>query len=289
MSIREDILFPIGRLVQGSLYEPQTTDAENKPLTYRQGEKAGQPRVKYYFAIAIEKGPESHWHQTPWGAVILQAAKTGFPQGQWNSPHFAWKVEDGDSQVPNKAGNKPCDREGFPGHWVVKLSSSFAPQIFNENATMPLVEKDHIKLGDYIQVYGSVSSNDASQQPGVFINFQHVAFMGYGQRIIVGIDPKKIAWGQGPKPAGMSATPLSNGAFTPQPTAPMTPPQAAPMTPPPVATPAPTMTPPPAPYPELLQPPVGPKMTALAQGTYEQYKQAGWTDEQLIQQGLMSA
>ena len=35
MSNRTDLLTPVGRLVQGSLYEAQTTDAEKRPLTYK--------------------------------------------------------------------------------------------------------------------------------------------------------------------------------------------------------------------------------------------------------------
>src|ERR1700733_10382568 len=111
MSNRIELLTPVGRLVQGSLYEPQTTDAENKPLTIRSGPNGGQPRVDFYFALAVPKGGEQHWSQTQWGAKIWQAGHVGFPNGQTQSPTFAWKVTDGDSQVPNRMGKKPADRE----------------------------------------------------------------------------------------------------------------------------------------------------------------------------------
>ena len=49
------ILTPVGRLVQGDCFEPQTTDAEGKPLLIKNGPNAGQPRVEYFMAIAVPK------------------------------------------------------------------------------------------------------------------------------------------------------------------------------------------------------------------------------------------
>ena len=269
---RENILTPIGRLVQGSLYEGQTTDAEGRPLISKTGANQGQPRVNFYFAIAIPKGLEGDWRQTSWGQKLLNVGLKGFPQGQTNSPSFAWKVVDGDSQVPNKKGRKPCDREGYPAHWILNFSSSIAPNICNANGTQQILEKDAVKLGDYIQVYGSVVDNESMQQPGVFLNHQYVAFAGYGERIVLGIDPKDIGFGADPLPAGASLTPIESG-FNPAPA------QKMPL--------------PPA-YPEILTPPVplsAPKRTLTPKSngaTYEQLLAAGWTDDLLIQHGMMS-
>ena len=211
MSNREDILTPVGRLVQGSLYDGQTTDAENRPLVYKTGPSMGQPRKDFYFALAIAKGAEKHWSETEWGAIIYRVGHVGFPNGQTRLPTFAWKIIDGDSDMPNKMGRLPRDREGYPGHWVLNFSCGFAPGIFNADGTQPITEPYHINLGDYIQVFGSVSDNGALQQPGVYLNHSMVAFAGFGKRISTGADPKAVGFGQSPLPVGASATPLEQG------------------------------------------------------------------------------
>lgn len=276
MSTRVELLTPVGRLVQGNLYSGSTTDAENRPLVYKTGPNMGQPRVNFWFSLALAKGMETHWNQTPWGKKIYDVGQAGFPNGAANSPHFAWKIIDGDSIIPNTQGKKPCDNEGFPGHWILKFSGSFAPSLYNDNGTLALTEPNAIQLGDYIQVYGYVEDNKSTQQPGVYLNHSMIARAGYGQRIIAGADPKAVGFGGSPLPSGASATPIA--AFTP--------PVAAVV--PPVSAPAPI---PPA-YPQILTPPIPgvavKKLTDKANGaSYEQLISVGWTDELLIQHGMM--
>ncbi len=278
MSNREDLLTPVGRLVQGSLYNGQTTNAENKPLEYKTGPNAGQPRVDFYFALAIPKGSERHWMETPWGQKIYKVGQAGFPQGQYNSPSFAWKIVNGDSTEPNRVGKKPCDREGYPGHWVLNFTSAFAPSIYNADGTQQLLEPNAVNLGDYIQVYGTVADNQSQQQPGVYLNHSMVALAGYGTRIVLGADPKQVGFGQSPLPTGASLTPVAQG-FNPAPS------YVSP-------TPPPTQTVTPPPYPQILTPPVPPVRVMLpaANGiTYDQYIANGWTDALLIQHGMMKA
>jgi hypothetical protein len=295
MTDRIELLTPVGRLVQGSLYEPTTTDAEGNPLTVKNGPNAGQPRVEYFFSLAIRKGTEQHWMHTEWGAKIYQTAQQAFPNGQAQSPAFAWKVTDGDSQVPNRKGRKPCDREGFAGHWVLSFKAGFAPQTFSKvtGQLIELPQKDAINLGDYIQVYGSISGNNSQQQPGIFLNHKFVALMGYGERIISGPDPESVGFG-GPLPPGASPVPLAgigvNIADTNVPLVAAVP-SIQPVTP---------QQPVPPPYPQILTPPAVPamppitppqpvrKLTAKAAGfTYEQLVAEGWNDQLLIQHGYM--
>lgn len=285
MSNKEDILTPVGRLVQGSLYEGSTTDAENRPLVYKSGVNAGQPRQDFFFALAIPKGAETHWNQTDWGRKIWAVGQAGFPNGQANAPTFAWKVKDGDSTIPNRKGRRPCDCEGFQGHWILNFNRPSPPAIYNEFGTEAILEPDFVKLGDYIQVYGQVVDNESLQQPGVYLNHSMVAFSGHGKRIIAGPDPKAVGFGQAPKPPGASAVPLDN--FTP----PMQSATGAIAYPPAAPAPAsPPVTPPPAPHTAILTPPAAPAkvLTAQAAGaTYEQLIAAGWTDALLVQHGLM--
>jgi len=277
MSTRIDLLTPVGRLVLGSLYTGATTDAEGRPLVYKSGPSMGQPRVNYWFNVAIAKSNESHWNQTEWGGKIWNVGQTGFPNGQANSPLFAWKIIDGDSNIPNTQGNKPCDNEGFPGHWILKFSGSFAPSLHNENGTAVLIEPNAIQLGDYVQVYAYVEDNKSTQTPGIYLNPSMVARSGFGKRIVSGADPKAVGFGSAPLPAGASATPLAS--FAP----------AVPVPAAVTVVPAPAPTPPA--YPEILTPPipaVGKTITAKANGaTYEQLISIGWTDDTLVEHGLM--
>jgi hypothetical protein len=303
MSQSENITSPVGRIVAGSLYEPQTTDGDGNPRVIKNGPNAGQPNPSYFFAVAIPKNPgETHWSQTEWGQKIWGVGHTAFPQAA-QSPAFAWKVEDGDSQIPNTKGKRPCENEGFLGHWVIKLSSGFAPKIYQEGkgAWDQITTPGFVKPGYYVQVAFTVRGNGSQQKPGVYLNHNMVAFRAFGAEISFGPDVSAAGFGAAPLPAGASLTPLAATAPLPAP------PVAAHMPPPavPVAAPAPAVALPPvvpntqfanvaaiAPPPA---PPVAPEipvrqMTAAANGiTYEQYKASGWTDDQLVANGLMVA
>ena len=306
---RVNFTTPVGRLVMGSLYRPQDKDADGKPLVVKNGPNAGQPTVRYFFAVAIPKNPgEQHWASTEWGQKIWAAGHAGFPQGQANAPTFAWKVVDGDSQVPNSKGKKPCEREGYPGHWVISFSSGFPPKIYNRDGTAAIVEPDAVKLGYFVQVNGDVDANGNTMKPGVYINHNMVALSAYGPEIVVGPDVASAGFGAAPLPAGASATPL--GGFTPSaPVAPAYAPPAMPPAAPPPVTGVPTMSPSSAPNPAFLQvpppaapamavppapavpvapAPTAPVMTPAANGvSYASYIAAGWQPDQLRAAGLM--
>lgn len=274
---------PVGRLVQGSLYKGNTQDAEGNPLVTKSGPNAGQPRVDYFFALAIPKTGETHWNQTEWGKKIWEVGQKSFPNGQANAPSFAWKIVDGDSTVPNRRGRKPADREGYPGHWVLSFSSGYAPKVYNRDGTEVITEPGAVKLGYYVQVAGVCAGNGSMQQPGVYLNHSMVALSGYGPEIVVGPDPSSVGFGASPLPAGASAAPVG-GLPSPASAAPAAP----------VAPPVPPVAPPVTPNPGFLTPPVPPVaparvMLPAANGaTYEQLIGAGWTDALLVQHGMMA-
>ena len=273
----EKLKSPIGRLVMGSLYTPDTEDFYGKPLT----DKSGKSIVKYWIKVAVAKGGETHWNQTPWGQLIWNEAVKAFPDGRYNNRQFAWKVTDGDSTEVNQKGTRPCDNEGFPGHWILSFSTQFAPTLCNIDGSLFTMPEGAIKTGYFIQVYGSIEANVAQINPGMFLNFSHVGFIGYGPEIMrSNIDPKTIGFGDGPMPAGCSPVPVGMSSQQNTPTAQPSPAAAPTPAAPPVA-------PAPAPYTAILTPKT---MTAKANGlTYEAYKTAGWTDEQLNQNGMMLA
>lgn len=310
MAQRTSITTPVGRIVMGNMYKPSTTDADGKPLVVKNGPNVGQPRVNYFFALAIPKGPERHWAETPWGAEIWKVGHTAFPQAA-NSPAFAWKAEDGDSTVPNKKGRKPVDNEGWAGHWILKFSGGFAPKIYrSENGGfVQVTEENYLKPGYYAQVNGTIDGNGSSQNPGLFLNHSMVCFSAFGPEISFGPDVNEAGFGQAPLPAGASMTPPATSIPMPAVTSPSV---AAPPAPIPTAISAPPI--PVMPNPAFLQVPAVPAlpttsvpaiavpappsptaiafpskvMTAKANGaTYETFIAAGWTEANMIAQGFL--
>jgi hypothetical protein len=293
----EQITTPVGRFIGGALYDPETTDMDGKPLVAR--DKI-TPRVSYSVGIAIPKTPGcQHWANEPWGAKIWAFANQEFRNGETQRPDFSWKIQDGDSTIPNKRGRKNCEREGYPGNWIIWFSGGFAPRVYNSDGSQELIEKNYIKPGYYIQVAGNYSSNMPSQSPGLYMNLSMVAFQAYGPEISVGPDPSAAGFGQGVVlPAGATTTPVGN--FNPAPPPVNSGPPA--VTPPPMVNAAPPVqTPPPATVPTqphtaiLVPPPVQPvavpparQMTAKANGaTYEQFIANGWDDARMIADGYM--
>lgn len=284
---RTDILLPVGRLVAGSLTKPQEKDAEGRPLTIKTGPQTGEPRQDWFFGVAIPKGGVANWWDTPWGAQILAVGQAAFPNN-YQSPKFAWKITDGDSTVPNTKGKKPCDREGYPGNFIVHLSSGFAPKTVNATGSAS-IDPELIKPGHYVEVLANVVGNGSTQQPGVFLNHALVAYAGYGPEINLGIDAASVGFGQHALPAGATAVPLSAlpapgavaGAMMVAPAVTLVPttPHTAILVPP--APGGPSMPPP---------PPAAHVMLPAAQGaTYEAYVAAGWSDAQMIANGLLQA
>lgn len=217
MAQKVNITSPVGRIVMGSLYDPSTTDAEGKPLVVKTGPNAGQPRVNYFFALAIPKGAEPHWAHTPWGQQIWNVGNQAFPNAA-QSPAFAWKIEDGDSQIPNKKGRKPVENEGWRGHWILKFSGGFAPKVYQQEGAgyVQVMQKDFCKPGYFVEVAFSVDGNGSQSQPGVYINHSMVCFRAYGPEISFGPDVASAGFGQSALPAGASMTPPAGAIPMPQ-------------------------------------------------------------------------
>lgn len=259
---------PTGRIVAGDVYKFQTKDADGKPLVIKSGPQAGQPAKKIYFGLAIPKIPGQHWSQYPrlaekpdrpsWGEAIWTAAHQWMANAS-QAPKFAFKVTDGDSAIPNGKNNKPCDNEGWRGHWILHCSGTFAPKVYTADGSAIIPEVDAVRPGYYVQVAGSTVGNESSQNPGVYINPDMIALRGFGPIINTGgADPGAAGFGGGAlppgastmPPSGMMPTPPAQGVPQPPPGHPaaMMPPQG--MYP---APPVPGYTPPP-PYPAILNP-----------------------------------
>ncbi len=292
---------PVGRIVMGNLYKGNDKDVDGKPRVVKSGPNAGQPTIQFFFALAIPKNPgETHWSQTAWGKQIFAVGSQAFPNAA-QSPAFAWKIEDGDSAIPNKKGRKPCDTEGFAGNWILKFSSGFAPKIYRVEGSgyVPETTPDYVKPGYFVEVNFTVDGNGSQQQPGVYVNPNIVMFRAYGPEIISGPDVSACGFGQSPLPAGASVVPLAsvdNGFSAPAPIPAL---PGAPVIGGAIPSAAGIMSAPTIPvipnvaFAGIVAPPPPPpapvrQLTALAQGaTYEQLIANGWTDALLVTQGLM--
>ncbi len=289
-----DILTPVGRLVQGDCFEGQTKDAEGKPLVVREGPNAGKERTTFFMALAIPKTEVTY--AALWAQIHDEAVRS-FPllfdaQGACSLPTFAFKVRDGDSVIPNQSGKRPCDLEGFPGHWILNFSGGFAPKVYRKGGQELVQSPEEVKRGYYVRIAGSVAGNGSTQRPGVYLNHSMVELCGYGAEIYSG--PDGSLFGESPAaplPAGASATPLVPTSPPPGAAAPV----AAVAAPMPVAAPVavvPAMAPGVQAAPDFLNAPPGaaapPAPAVAVPAVITEFKLpdgSQWTHAQLIQAG----
>jgi hypothetical protein len=268
---------PKGRMVGGDAYKmTQNTDSKTGQPKLRQD---GSPMMSSYIALAIPKNDPA-W--SAFKAMCDAEALKAWPNGQTQHPQFASKIEDGDSTIPNKKGKRNADREGFPGHWIVKFGSGYAPKVVYWDNNRGWVESTggHVKLGDFISVAGTIDSNKSAESPGMYMNLNQVAFEREGPAITVGIDPNDAFGSRGPGNGAPAGTSQTAGAATTQSSGTagggsysgyMD-----------------TDAPPP-PGDDAPPPPSGPQMTEKAQGkSYESFTAKGWTDAQLRQHGYIA-
>ena len=201
-----DILTPVGRIVSGHpMVATIVTDDQNKP---KMGADGITPRTEVYFGLAIAKGAEQQWAQTEWGQKIYAEAVAGWPAGEHGAPTFAWKIIDGDSAIPNKKGKTPNSRDGWPGHWVLQLSTGIDVKCYHAGRYSPeqqIKNKAELKAGDYVRVQINCKANAPSPSPGVYLNPQLVELTRAGIEIQTGTGPAAsdaFAGAAGTLPAG---------------------------------------------------------------------------------------
>lgn len=272
-----------GRIVQGDPYRmEQRKDDNDQPRV----KADGTPMMSSFIALAIPKG-DPNW---PAHRALFDAeAQKAWPNGEWQHPSFANKIEDGDSTIPNKKGKRNADREGFPGNWIVKLGSGYAASVKywddvkGWTDSIPNSGGPQVKCGDYVSVIGTIDTNGPSKSPGMYMNLNVIALEREGVAIQqTSIDLNAALGTRGPGGAAVPPTPPVSAASPPPPAhTPPSPPIASPSNPPPPPHTG-FMAPPPA-------PPAGPVMLPAANGvTYEAYIAAGWTHEQMVAAGYIA-
>lgn len=187
-----ELTTPVGRLVSGHPMEQNQVTKKIDGVKVPQFWPDKTPTMKTYVGIAILKGAETEWKQTAWGQQMVLAAQAGWPSGEFNAPTFAWKMDDGDSPVPNKNGVKPCDREGWPGHWIIHASTNYNTPSYHAGKVKPheaIKNKNEIKRGDYCRLVIGVVGNNPSESPGNYVNLCLFELTRAGQLIVGGGGP----------------------------------------------------------------------------------------------------
>lgn len=286
------ILFPVGRLIQGSLYEPKTTDAEGNLLIVKNQKslRFGLPKVEYYLGVAIPKTPGiAHWsHEVnpnprigAWGAKIASAAQTFWGDLVNQTKDFSWKVLDGDSLDYDKSTppKRICDKPNHAGNWILTFGGEKAPKIVNSDGSAYILEKDVVKRGYYIQVNANVTTNGSSQNKGIKLYHNLVSFQYPGEEIVTALDPASIGFGGGSAPVGVIPVGIQRDSLP-----------SISMPQPPVG----LIAPPPSIIPnhgfvnQVGTPPPPTAIRMLKNGaTFDNYIAAGWTEAQIVEAGLL--
>ena len=186
-----------GRLVQGNVFEPQTTDMQGRPLT----DINGNPKVQYFIGVAVQKNTDDF--NQAWANVYGVGARD-WPTGEYGRADFSWKIIDGDD--PKHAG-----KEGFAGNMIFRFTSGFPFQAVAKNAERPITNPAEIKRGYFVRIFFTVAGNKSLQKPGVYLNCSVVEVLAYGEEITSGPDASALVTGAGMAPTipGMQANPVA--------------------------------------------------------------------------------
>lgn len=222
---RFPIVSPIGRIVEGDPWTAQEKDASGQLRVIKTGPNAGKPNPQFYIGLAVPKLVNGQNNQdfAAFYAFVDQVARTGWPNlfpngGPCIRQDFAWKIRDGDGF--SREGKPLKDKPGFAGHWVISFASSFAPEVVVETSPgvyAAITDKELVKRGYYVRVGASISSNESTQTPGLYLNLEKLELKGKGEVINTGISAAQ-AFGQqaaGAIPEGMQALTAADLAGAP--------------------------------------------------------------------------
>lgn len=172
------VVIKSGRLLQGDCFEGSDTDQQGRLRT----DKSGNPKMQWYVGVAIPK-TDPNFQEVY--AKMQERAQLDQPN-EFSLGHFAWKLIDGDT--PEYSG-----KAGFAGHYLIKLTSGFAPEVFNQQ-NQTITDKTAIKRGDFVQVLMSVKGNGepGTGKPGIYLNIHKIKLICYGDPISNGPSAETI-------------------------------------------------------------------------------------------------
>lgn len=204
---------PVGRIVSGN-----PAVSQNK-TNFQTGEAVkgqdGQPVQQWRCEIAIPKDQFGAVYQ-----AMVQEVSTLYPinpqTGQPNvNRDFSWKFVDGDSpETPKRSKIAYNAREGYPGHYIVKISTeAFAPSIYKfENGAYRQIDPSEIKCGDYVVANVDIKVHN-NNDGGLYVNPNGFELVGYGTAISGsgGANPEEMfSRQQHQLPPGASTAPVGN-------------------------------------------------------------------------------
>lgn len=192
----DNLKLPKSRIVSGNttLWE-QAVDYHTKQ---KKTDKNGNPLMQNWVHLAI---PKQDFITHVWPHMV-QEAMTKYPNAsqihpdQYLNDRFAWKVIDGDSPLCPEGSKVPYNqREGFPGHYIIKLSTyAFCPDtVVYQNGMYQKVDKSQVKTGYYVVATVKVEAH-ADKNGGLYWNPNIYELVEIGQVIAGegGGDPNKL-------------------------------------------------------------------------------------------------
>lgn len=288
------ILYGCGR--DGGI-EQRTKDGKGNPLLT----KEGKPRHEWVVGLGIPKKPgELAFWQTSWGAQIYAAGRASFPNlfapdgSLIPGRKFSWKVQDGDSQEYDQNGKRWCDKEHYPGNWVVTLKTQLqAPSLWTSPDGKQFLQADPkcFKNGYWVVARLTADSNNDPQKSGLFMNPQMLLYVKQDAEIVSrSDDPSGAFAGTVSAQAPVGSTPAVGSA------SPSLPPPGAAAAPAPAPAPVqtavqphPSIMTPAAPPPPAAPPapPAGPQTKPGSPYTWEALQKSGWSEAAARQQGYI--
>lgn len=278
--MKVQVTTPVGRIVQGSVALRDKLDKRNNNQP-KIDPKTGLVIRECFIALAIPKTDPTF---NAIYAEMIRVAMTAYPNkfdpttGQLKpNVKFAMKMQDGDGYDTN--GELLSKKEGFAGHWILKLNTRFAPRCYPSGRFDPASEiqnpENLIKCGHWVRVALTIDSNgvkegDNEAIPGLFMSPHMIEYVGIGDEISSGPSAQD-AFGTLPAavlppgvlPVGAIATAANPGALPslPPATTPALPPASTPALP---SLPAATVAPPSVvPTLPTLPPAAAPSLPAL--------------------------
>lgn len=227
--MKVNVTSPVGRIVQGSVALRDKLDRKTRQAKI--DPKTNEKIREVFIALAIPKTDASF---NAIYAEMVKVAMSKYPNkfdpatGQLKpNVKFAMKLQDGDGF--DSDGESLASKEGFAGHWILKLNTRFAPRCYPSGRFDPASEIQNpetiIKCGHWVRIAFTIDDNgvedgDKEAVPGLFLSPHMIEYVGIGAEITSGPSAQE-AFGSlpaavlpaGVQPVGAIATAANPGAL----------------------------------------------------------------------------